>query len=291
MSTSSRYHQNVHNAKEDAKQAAQDAATSPVMNFLTRLGYLARGVVYGVIGVLALQVVLGKGGALTDTQGAIAAIGKTQAGGVLMYVTLVGLLSYGLWGLVRAFIDPWRKGNQANGIALRIGFAISGISYLILGWATYNLIQSGASPHNGSQSFQLQQMTSALLSKPWGDVLIAFIAVAITCVGLFQVSQGVHHKFGEQFSPYALTANQKKWIIRLGQFGIAARGLIFTLVGVYLFLAAYQHNPTLAKGIDGVLAALLAQPYGAWLLGIVALGLIAFGIYSGMSGLWLRLKK
>jgi len=88
-----------------------------------------------------------------------------------------------------------------------------------------------------------------------------------------------------------LSSNQRKWIDRLGRFGTAARGVVFTLVGMFLFLAAFHHDPSHAKGIDGVLTALLHQPYGAWLLGVVALGLVAFGIYSAMSGLWLRLKR
>ena len=80
-------------------------------------------------------------------------------------------------------------------------------------------------------------------------------------------------------------------MVRLGRFGTAARGLVFTLIGVFLFLAAYQHDPSRAQGIDGALAALLRQPSGPWLLGIVALGLIAFGFYSALSGVWLRLKR
>ena len=105
------------------------------------------------------------------------------------------------------------------------------------------------------------------------------------------VAQGLRGDFDRVLEPYALNSNQRTWLERLGRFGIAARGVVYALVGVFLFLAAYRHDPSQAQGINGVLAALLQQPYGPWLLGIVALGLIAFGIYSAASGIWLRYKR
>jgi hypothetical protein len=117
------------------------------------------------------------------------------------------------------------------------------------------------------------------------------IALIVMGVGLFQVNQGIQPQFNRQFTPYALSARQRTWIDRVGRFGMAARGLVFMLIGLFLFLAAYHHDPSRAQGIDGVLTSLLQQPYGIWLLGIVALGLIAFGVYSALSGVWLRLKR
>jgi hypothetical protein len=109
--------------------------------------------------------------------------------------------------------------------------------------------------------------------------------------GLVQMMRGARDDFEQQFELYAMNSNYRKWLIRLGRFGTMARGLVFTLVGLFLFGAAYNHNASQAQGIDGVLAALLHQPYGPWLLGIVAAGLIAFGIYSAMNGILLRLKR
>jgi hypothetical protein len=262
------------------------------METLLRLGYLVRGVVYGVIGLLALQVVLGGGGTLTDTQGAIAIMGGTPLGGILLYAILAGLVGYGLWGLIRAIVDPLHKGTDAKGIAERIGYVISGISYLLLALATYNLITGRASAaHNGAQTAQTQQTVGTILTQPWGAWVVGLVALIIIGAGLLQIYQGVQRNFNQQFSSYALSSNQQKWIVRLGRFGAAARGLVFTLIGIFLFLAAYNNDPSRAKGIEGVLASILQQPYGLWLLAIVALGLIAFGIYSALSGFWLRLKR
>jgi len=262
------------------------------MESLMRLGYAVRGLVYGMIGVLALEVALGVGGSLDDPQGAIVAMGKTPLGAFALYGVLLGLIGYALWGFIRAVFDPLHKGTDAKGIALRVGFAVSGISYLLLAVATYGLISGGASAaRNGAQTAQTQQTAASILSKPWGPWAVGIAALIVIGVGLVQVLQGVGPNFERQFEPYALSSEQRLWIDRLGRFGTAARGLVFTLIGMFLFMAALHHDANQAQGIDGVLSALLHQSYGPWLLGVVALGLIAFGIYSAMGGIWLRFKR
>ncbi len=278
------------NVKNNVERAANQATMSPWMEALLRLGYLVRGVVYGVIGLLALQAALGVGGTLTDPKGAIAAIGGTPLGGILLYIILVGLLSYGLWGLIRAIVDNRVTGSK--GIVERIGYAISGISYLVLGLAVYNPILGGVAPaQNGSQTSQIQQATGTILSKPWGAWVVALGGLIIVAVGLVQISRGLHPGLDKQLKPYALSGSERRWIIRLGRLGLPARGIVFALIGLFLILAAATNNPSQAKGIDGVLASLLHQPFGPWLLAIVALGLIAFGLYSAMSGVWLRIRR
>ena len=292
MATQTRIREGANSLKQEGEKAARGVTTSPLMETLMRLGYVARGLVYGMIGVLAFQVALGVGGALADPQGAIVALGKTPLGGALLYGVLVGLIGYALWGVIRAVFDPLHKGADPKGIVERVGYAVSGLSYMLLAFATYGLITGGASAaRNGAQAAQTQQTTASILSKSWGPWVVGIAAVILIGVGLSQVFQGLRPDFERQFQPYALSSNQRKWIDRLGRFGTAARGVVFTLVGMFLFLAAFHHDPSQAKGIDGVLAVLLHQPYGAWLLGVIALGLIAFGIYSAMSGIWLRFKR
>jgi hypothetical protein len=292
MSVSTRVKGHAQDIEQGGKRVAHGASTSLLMESLMRLGYATRGLVYAIIGLLALQVVLGGGGTLADPQGAIAATGKTPLGGIVLYAVLVGLVGYGLWGLIRAVLDPLHKGADIKGIAERVGYAVSGISYMLLAVATYGLIAGGATAaRNGAQTAQTQKTAGTLLAQPWGAWVLALVAVIIMVVGLSQIYKGLQRTFDQQFTAYALNSSERKWITRLGQFGTAARGLVFTLVGVFLFLAAYNNDPSRAQGIDGVLTALLRQPAGPWLLGIVALGLIAFGLYSVMSGVWLRFKR
>ncbi len=291
MGTQAHMQQGKHNLREEAYIRRQ-VAINPLMEFVMRLGYIVRGLVYGMIGLLALQVVAGTGGSLDDPQGVIATMGKSPFGTIILYAILVGLIGYSLWGFIRAVFDPLHRGHDAKGIALRVGYAASGISYLLLALATYGLIigNTGAA-RNGAQTAQTQQTAATVLTKPWGPVVVAIIGIVVIVIGAVQVFQGMSSTFEKQFNPYELSPYQQKWIDRLGRFGTAARGLVFSMIGLFLFLAGYNHNANQAQGIDGVLKALLHQPSGPWLLGIVALGLIAFGLYSGLSGTLFRFKR
>ncbi len=292
MGMQTRLQHGANSLKQEGKQVARNMTASPVMETLMRLGYIVRGLVYGMIGLLAFQVATGSGGSLTDPQGAIATLGKTPLGVAVLYAILAGLVGYALWGFIRALADPLHKGNDAKGIVMRIGYAVSGVSYLLLALATYGLITgSSSAAHNGAQTAQTQQTAASVLSKPWGPVAVGIAGIVVIVVGAIQVFQGINSTFDKQFDPYSLTPHQRKWIDRLGRFGTAARGVVFAMIGLFLFTAAYTHNANQAQGIDGVLNALLHQPSGPWLLGVVALGLIAFGIYSGMSGILLRFKR
>ncbi len=262
------------------------------MENLTRLGYGVRGLVYAMVGVLALEVAIEQRGRPADTQGAIAALGDTPLGGVLLYVVLIGLIGYALWGVIRAVFDPWRKGNDAKGIVQRVGFLVSAVSYALLAAATYRLMTGAeGAASNGNQTAQTRATTATILSKPWGPWAIGIAGVIVFSYGLSEIVMGFGSHFDRKFDPYALKPNQRIWMDRIGRFGTAARGLVFAMAGVFLFLAAYHHDPQQAKGIDALLTDLLHQPYGPWLLGVVALGLLAFGVYSVISGIWLRVKR
>ncbi len=283
MSANSRIHRQAGNLKQEGKQVVRNATTSPLMEKLIRLGYIVRGLVYAVIGLLAIQVAFGGGGALANQQGAIAAIGNAPAGKILLYVMLAGLIGYALWGIIRAVVDPLHQGNDAKGVVERLGYLISGISYGTLVIATYGLITAGASAaSSGAQNASTQKTTALILTQPWGPYVVGFAAMVVIGAGLLQIYQSFRHNFNPQFLLGGSTGTERKWIERLGRFGTAARGLVFSLVGVFLLLAAYHHDAKQAQGIDGVLTAMLRQPYGPWLLAIVAAGLISFGIYSAM---------
>jgi len=279
-----------HTIKANVKRTAQKAAYSPVMEALTRVGYGARGLIYITMGLLALEVTLGKGGTLSDQQGAIAAIGSQPAGVFFLWLVLIGLVSYSLWGVIRAVLDPLQKGHDLKGWLARGAYLVSAVSYALLILPTYNTLTGAGKPaQNGAQGNI--SMLSSVMSTALGRGAIGLAGLAVIAVGLYQIYQGFNNSFDKQFQTYALKANEMKLVKQLGRFGTATRGFIFVLVGGLIFLAAYQFTPNKAVGIDAALTALLKQPYGIWLLGIVALGLIAFGIYSMLSAAWFRLKR
>jgi Domain of Unknown Function (DUF1206). len=270
------------------KRAGKKAAFSPVMEALTRVGYGVRGLIYIMMGILALSFTLGKGGAPVDPKGAIAAIGQSPVGMVLLWVVLIGLVSYALWGVIRAIFDPLQKGNDAKGLITRAGFLFSAAGYAILVPYTYGLISGAGSSQNGAGT---QQSMASIMSTPWGQVVIGIVGLAVIAVGLYQMYTGFNSSFDKQYQTYAMTAEEVKVATQLGRFGTAARGFVFGLVGILVCTAAFQSNPSQPVGFDAALSSLMHQPYGVVLLGIVAVGLMAFGLYSMLSAVWFRAKN
>jgi hypothetical protein len=274
--------------KTGVQKAAQKVEFSPLMEALTRYGYGVRGLIYIVMGLLAVQVTLGKGGALASPQGAIAEIGKQPAGMILLWVVLVGLISYSLWGVVRAVMDPLHKGHDAKGLIARAGYLASAFGYAILVIPTYGYITGASKTANGSQS---QSLITKIMAMPMGRWAIGILGLVVVIAGFYQIYQGLSAGFERQFHTYALTPKEVKLVTGIGRFGTAARGVVLAIVGGLFGVAAYQANPSQQVGMDTALATILHQPYGVWLLGIVALGLIAFGIYSILCALWLRIRR
>jgi len=274
--------------KANVGGAAQKAGESPLMEVMTRLGFGVRGLIYIIVGLLAVQVALGKGGALASPQGAIAAIGKQQSGLILLWVVLVGIISYSIWGIVRAVLDPLDKGHDLKGLLTRVGFLVSALGYAILAFYTYGYITGKSQSANGSQT---QKYIGLIMAMPWGRWAIGILGLIVLAVGLYQIYLGFTAGFDRQFRTYVLTPEELKLVTDIGRFGTSARGVVFAVVGGLILVAAYQANPSQPIGMDAALATLLHQPYGIWLLGVVAVGLIAFGFYSMLSALWFRLKR
>lgn len=258
---------------------------------LARIGYGARGLIYATIGFLALRVALGVSGSLEDTQGAISIIGKQPLGKILLGVILIGLIGYSLWGLIRAFLDPLHKGKDFKGILKRIGFFISAVAYAILIPATYGFIFNSNTIQTNTESVELGNIISTIFLIPFGKYIVILIGLFILASGLLELYKGLRHNFDKQIKVYDLNPKQTKVIKMLGRFGALARAVVVAIIGVFLIFSSYNSSSTKIKGIDGALLILLQQPYGSWLLGAVALGLISFGAYSLLSGFWFKFKK
>jgi hypothetical protein len=284
MSTMNAKRGPVKNMEVQGKRAAKEAAYSPMMERLARLGYGIKGLIYVTMGLLAIQGALGKARTPADQFGAIRTFSKLPFAHVLLWIVLIGLISYALWGVIRAVMDPFHKGTDMKGLLARGGYLVSAATYASFVLPTYRLISGGRSGSGGNQS----QLVSQVMSLPMGRLIVGAIGLAAIAAGLYQVYLGFEAKFEKQFKTYALNADQYKLAIQIGRFGTIARGIVFAIVGFFFFLAAYYANPARAQGVNGALNYLARQPYGLWLMGIVAIGLIAFGIYSLMTAAWFR---
>ena len=240
---------------------------------LARAGFLAKGIVYIVIGWLAIQIVVGSGGQTTGTQGALQVIRDAPAGEFLLVLVGIGLIAYALWRLAQAIFDPEGESARegAKGAAKRVGYAVSGLVYGALGSSVLLSFVGGGGSGGGSST---QGMVATLLQSTAGRWLVGIIGVIVIGVGLFQLKRAAEASFMRKLSTNAT------WIRRAGQIGFAARGVVYGILGALTILAAVQLDPSETGGIDQALTTLAAQPYGPWLLGAVAVGLLLYGIYA-----------
>jgi hypothetical protein len=260
------------------------------MTKLARLGYAIKGLVYVVIGVLALLLATGLGGSATDQTGALKAIYGSPLGEgfgrFLMVVITIGLFAFALWSLVQAIFDTEGKGRQAKGIIARIGYAAVGVTYGLLGYAAYQIASTGNSSKNSTSS--AQNWTALLLKQPAGVALVIIVGIAVLVIAVVMFVRAYKASFQKYLNLSTVKAQTRQMIIRVGRIGYAAIGVVFTIIGIFLIVAAVKNNPQDAKGLDSALVALVQQPFGPWLLGLVALGLIAYGVYSFVEARYRR---
>lgn len=274
----------------DAKNISDEAQKNEVFDKLIRVGYLARGIVYGLIGYLAAQTIFAGQGKITDQKGALATIAAQPFGKVVLGVVVIGLIGLVFWGFIRAISDPYHKGSDTKGMITRIGYAISGISYAALLFPAINLL-SGSGKGGGSSTQGAQQAASGIINKPWGPWLIGLIGLILIGVGVFRIYSGYKGKLNERLNSYKMNAEQRKWAIRLGRIGYIALGIVFVIIGLLAVYGAVSHNVAKLGGLDSALLFLSRQSYGPWLLAVVALGLIAYAVYSIMGAMWFRIKE
>jgi len=263
------------------QQPMEHVAANPWFERFARFGYAAKGIVYFVVGLLAAQAAFTSGGRTTDTSGALQEIITQPFGKVLLSIITVGLVGYACWRFVQTILDPEHRHEDegAKAIGRRLGYAFSAFAYGGLALTALSLIFGWGSGGDGGDS-STQDWTRRILAQPFGQWLVGLAGVVTVGVGAYYLYQAFKAKFMRKLKQHEMSATERKWAKRAGQFGTTARGIVFIIIGIFLIVAAWQSDAEEARGLGGALATLAQQPYGSWLLGLVALGLIAYSIYS-----------
>jgi hypothetical protein len=237
---------------------------------LARLGLLARGFVYAVVGVLALQVALGKGGKTVTQQGALKTVAQGGFGKVLLVLLAIGLAGYALWRLSSAWTG--RGGKEAKD---RVSALVSGIAYGTLCFTAIKLlVGAGASGKSGAK-----KTTGGVLDWPAGRELVGLVGLIIIGEGVAQLVKGVKRSFLEKSRTDEMSETTERAFTVVGAVGSCARGVVFGLIGVFLIKAAIEYDPKEAIALDGALAKVAHATAGPFLLAVVALGFLAFALY------------
>ncbi len=181
-----------------------------------------------------------------------------------------------IWRWVQAITDADDKGTKAKGIALRLGYTGSGLVYAGLAYTAARIL-FGA--NDDGEPSAAQSWTARVMAFPYGNWLVILAGLAVIAFGLYQCYKGYTAKFRKRLKTAEMSGKSITWATRSGRFGFIARGVVFCIVGGFLIQAAWHYDSSEAKGLDGALQLLIRQSYGKWLLGLVALGLAAYGLY------------
>jgi uncharacterized protein DUF1206 len=259
---------------------ARRASDSPVARALARAGLAARGVLYILIGCVAILVAAGQSSQQADQQGALQLLASQPYGLVSLWLLGIGFAGYALWRLSEAAFGVTGEGNGAGA---RLKSLVRALIYAFFAYLTFKLI-SGAG--GGSQTARQQDLTATVMHHSGGRWLVGIVGLIIVIAGLVLVFEGVRRKFMKYLQLSQLSYRTRRIVEWLGVIGTAARGVVFALAGVLVIEAAVTYQPSKAGGIDKALLTLRNQPFGEFLLILAALGLIVFGVYGLCEARW-----
>jgi hypothetical protein len=257
---------------------------APWVERLARVGFAAKALLYITIGGLAAQAALGQGGQVTDTEGALRVVNGGELGRAVLWIVGAGLTGYAVWRLVEALVDPERRGTGAKGIALRIGFAVRGLFHGALGITAFRLALGDPGPAGD----QARRWTEQAFAFPAGELLVAVAAAWIAGYGLYQFYRAMTPKMRRHLQLSELPDEFRNWVLRVSRFGIAARGVVFCLIGFFLARAVLQHDARQAGGLRESLRTL--ANLGRWPFVVVAVGLVAYGVYELLNARYRRIS-
>lgn len=256
------------------------------MTKVARIGFAARGLVYILIGWFAIDVAA-NGGQPTDNQGALGTLAGAPMGQILLAVCALGFVGYAIWRLTEAIMDPENRSRDMKGKFERAGYAVSGITHLVLATAAARIALQQAAAREGSPGDASAESWSAwALQHPGGVVLLTLVGVGFVVVAAAQAVKAYKARFDE-LGGDTPAPDYVRWI---GRCGYGARAVIFALIGWFIISAALNHDADRAGGLGEALKQLRAQEQGALVMSVVAFGLLLFGVFSLIEARYRRIR-
>jgi hypothetical protein len=242
-----------------------------------RVGLVAKGVSYGLVGVLAVALASGVGGRATGRQGALEVVADEGYGKALILGLAVGFGAYAVWRLAQAIFDREGDGTDGSGIAKRIGYLGKALLYGVLAATAFTFLDGTG--RDSSETGEARHATAEVLGWPAGRWLVAAVGLGFLGAAGFNAYRAVTQKFEEKWYVDDLGERTPRWLSSLGSVGLVARFVVFGLIGLFLVRAAYEYDPQEAIGLDGALRKLVDGAYGEALLGALAAGVLCYAVF------------
>ncbi|MCF1593087.1 DUF1206 domain-containing protein [Streptomyces muensis] len=264
---------------------ARRVARGSVVEGAARAGLSARGVIYLLVGALALQVAFGDTGEQADRDGALAELARQPFGAVLLWALGVGLVGMALWRLSEAVFGS--VGQDGRSARKRLGAAVRFVFYVVVAFSVLSFAAS-QDGGGGSSDQRSRDATAGALEVPAGQWLVGAAGIAVIVTGGWIAVRAVLRKYHDELRLGRMSRRTRRLVDVTGVVGGAARGLVFAVAGVFAVRAAVDYEPERAKGLDDTLRTFADTPLGPWLLACVAAGLVLFGVFSFAMARWRR---
>ncbi len=257
-----------------------------MVEHLARLGYASKAVIYGTVGVFASLSIVNRGGAITDTSGALRVLLTQPFGRALLIVLAIGLCGYAAWRLLDSYADPDRDGTTPGGLVTRIGNAVRGFIYGALGFEAFRLLRGG----RGSSGDEAELWTARILDCPLGALALGAVGAIVAVYGASELLRGIRGADDEKVDWSALRSDVRGEVQKISRFGVATRGGLIATLGVFLVRAAITHNPDEAAGSRESMLWLSGVVDGRWFLAIIAVGVVAYAVDQAVHARYRRIR-
>lgn len=259
----------------EGKRQARRAARSPFAKGLARWGLVSKGVLYVLVGAIAVHVSVGGGERLEDRGGALAAVADHWIGLPLIAAVALGLAGYAVWRLAEAFLGTTLEGGEEKHAVKRASYIARAAWYAGLSAVAFSVL-FGADEQGGHEE---DRATAWVLERPLGRWVVVAVGLGVLAAGVFNVWRGATAGFRKNLKTRKMSELEDRGFSAIGVVGHVARGLVFGVIGAFLVRAAYRYDPNETVGLDGALSEIVRRDYGDTLLGLVAAGLLAYGLY------------
>lgn len=260
--------------KQQAQSTANRAADSKLLEYTTRAGFIGYGIVHLLFAWLAVQVAFGNSSDDSDQSGALQTLARQPLGKTIVVLVIIGLVAMAIWQAFEAAVGH-RGDEGGTRIAERVASAVRTVVYCYIAFSGYKVLQ-GAS---ASSSDKQQQTSEQLMGSTGGRWVVGLAGLIVAAVGVGLVVYGYLKRFEKHLNTQQMTAKVRRTTRRLGVAGYAAKGVAYAIAGLLFVVAAVTYDPDKARGLDGGLRTLAEQSYGPFLLGLVALGIAAYGVF------------
>ena len=272
-----------------SRDVAQLAHRHPAVISMARLGWVAKGIVYGLVGVLAVPIAIqglrddraADGDMEASQLGAVAEIAETSLGAIALWVVAAGLALYVLWRLLSIVLPAE---NTSSTWLTRAGYAVSAVMYSLLAWSAMSFATDEQAARGAeTEDAKVERFTRELMDTSAGRWLVGAIGVCVLGVGIYFVVKGVRANFHDELEPRGVGPISLESVVVFGRVGWVGRGVVMVLVGWFVTRAAVRFRPSDAHGLDGSLREVTELAIGPFIVGFAALALVAYGLFCVIS--------